>query len=433
MASARSALARLDEITRTYLGEIVAHANEEPSCDGRCLAVLLSEGLARSSTEAQVEKHLQDMRDGKPYKYRWGTLPKVPGWRGGIQGPIEPLVSFGKTNDGRFALEGGVIHLPKDESLFRRVGFLDSPGSYIEIGSVLPVELSRNGQRAVYVIGSDKFGHFLGLGYEMLETYLETRDEALAAGLKENVATGQGHMAALYRGLVMEVTSLGGWTSRVFSYGDLSANYAGFRFFKDVAEEKSPYFTKDPRSGKWALGAQEFSWSKLLEPSFDEGINCSHYYRSLGGAPNFQHKVAETIVNLQNATGMDLTCPLVTDACVQVAKDYDAQFGAATTDALVSPQCLEVARGGRSKRALSEADLNQSEAHYNEIGFYAGGTINDRSKAWCVAQRDALVAVRCQDHGEYASVAECVQRIERVGVEKFRCQLDTKDFAGWAF
>jgi hypothetical protein len=432
MSGARRAFDRLDEVSRILLQEAVDHANREPSCEGRCMALLVSEGLARSSTDPQIEEELKDIREGQPYRKHLRETPRVPGWRGYF-GAIEPLLSAGKSTDGRFTLEGGVIRLPRTQSLFKNVNFLESPGSFGEIGSVLPVEMGEGNEQKVYIIGSDKFGHFLSTGYEELEAYLEVRDKAKAAGISDKMVEKQALFAALFRGVITEGTALGGWSSRVFAYGDLSANFAGFRFFRAIVEGKSPYVTRDERTGKYALGPRAFTWRDLVEPTWDEGVNCSHYYASLVGRPGFQQDVVDTILELEKKTGRSLVCPIEPPSCHAMARDYEAKYGEAAATVLVSPQCREFASGMRPKVSLSEADRKKPASYYDEKGFYSGDEISRQAVRWCEQQRDAIFAERCAETSEFLTVEDCLESAPRIGVEKFRCKMDVKDYVGWAF
>ena len=345
------ALQRVDTITRVYLAEAVQWANRQSQCSSRCMAFIVAETLAASGTAGMAERKLEQIRRGEPYR-RWGTIPQVPGWRGYF-GAIEPLISKGRTTDGRFSMAEGIVRLPLSDSIFSQIAVKDSPGSFLEVGALLPYELDRaspwlardtdresieNNDRILF-LGSDKFGHFLSTGYEYLEAYLETFDESLAAQLSGDDAAKRAYFAALVRGLLTEATSLGGWTSRVFSYGDLAANYAGFRFFKDIVDLKSSYFSYDAQAGKWKLTDKAFSWRDWIDPLWDEGINCSYYHSSILGDNNLQQQIFGRYLKYQKETGKDLSCPVLPPLCKQAAKAYMQKEPTYATTALVSPTC----------------------------------------------------------------------------------------------
>lgn len=424
------ALKKLDDITNLYLYDAVAWANQELPCDSRCLAMLISETLASTLPRNQVKSKLEDIRRGTPYK-RWGHFPTVPGWRG-FQGELEHLLSRGRSRDGRYTFDEGLVRLPFNQSIFRNTNRLDSPGSAMEIGSILPIDLPSEGVR-IYV-GSDKFGHFLSTGFEYFESYLETYDETLQRGLTEKQAQERAEFATYVRGVLTEVTSLGGWLARVFSYADLAANQAGFIFFKDIFDGRSPYFKQDAKTGKWSRTETRFSWRQFIDPAWDEGINCSHYFDSVGGDNQFQRKVAKELVELKGATGESFVCPIRPDICKSTVASYQSKYGSEALKALISPQCLDVAQGRRQRFELTEKDLNNTQDEFNAMGFYSGEYIVRYSQEWCRNRRDWLIADRCASVRSRPSVeATCRDPKSMVTSEGFRCQLDMKDFLGWSF
>jgi hypothetical protein len=435
LAKSKKALLSIDDVTNTYLDEAIAWAGRQESCSGRCMALIVSETLASSGSAKIATEKLEQIRKGAPYR-RWGAPPQFPGWRGYF-GAIEPLISKGQTTDGRFKLDGGIVRLPLQESVFQGISYKDSPGSFLEVGAVLPYEMPRkplsfrSGERLF--IGSDKFGHFLSTGYEYLEAYLETYDETIAADLTPEQAEKRAVFATAVRGLLTESTILGGWTSRVFSFGDLAANYAGFVFFKDIVDGKSPYVVYDSSLKKWRRGPQKFTWVDFVSPAWDEGINCSHFLPSIIGDNDLQQKVIAHYVAYAKKTGKDLSCPAIQESCNEIVESYRKKFGPALSETLISPTCRETA-GGLTRIKLTDADLRKDSDHYDRMGIYSGLTVKEQAKTWCRTQRDALVKERCESRTiEFGSMDLCMQKIKRVTSEGFRCELDTKDFAGWMF
>lgn len=424
------ALSRLDEITSLYFYDAVAWANTELPCDGRCMAMLISETLAATLPRNQVKTKLDDLRRGMPYK-RWGHFPTIPGWRG-FQGEIEHLLSQGRSRDGRHTFGEGLVRLPFNQSIFRKTNRLDSPGSAMEIGSILPVDIAKDMPRLY--IGSDKFGHFLSTGFEYLEAYLETYDESLEKGLSPQQAHERAEFATYVRGILTEVTSLGGWLARVFSYADLAANNSGFLFFKEIYEGRSPYFVQDAKTGQWSRTSKPFSWRHFIDAAWDEAVNCSHYFDSVGGENQFQRKIARELFDLQKSTGQNFVCPVKPALCQSVVADYHKKFGEKATQALISPQCLDVAQGNKPQIVLTEADLDKIRDEFNQMGLYSGEYILTYSQNWCRQERDALIEQRCKAlQGRDRDPATCRNRKSLVTSEGFRCALDIKDFLGWSF
>ena len=430
----------INQITGSYLDEAIGWANQEPECDGWCMALILSESLASSESRSLVSDRLRWARRGHPFR-RLGGIPTVPGWRGYF-GAIESLVSKGKSYDGRYTLAGGAIRLGIKESIFRDISRLDSPGSFLEVGAVLPVVLPEAkgepgsldpAKERTLLVGSDKFGHFLATGFEYLEAYLETLSEIKRTQEDAPDAESRALFATLLRGVLSEVTLLGGWTARVFSYADLAANYSGFIFFREIVEGRSPYLSRDEATGKWRRGPTPFVWENFMDAGWDEGINCSHYYPSVLGRDDFQRKIAGQIVELSRAAKENLTCPIGIDECANLWRFYREKYGIQIAETLVSPQCSEVARGMRPKTQLTSADLDKDRPYYESIGFYSGTEITRRSKEWCKSSRDHIREARCErKRGEYTSVESCMEQRPRNDVEAFRCEMDGTDLAGWA-
>ena len=423
-------LDRLDVITNAYLKDAVAWANREPECNGYCMAMLVSETLAATQSHAAVSSKLADIRAGKPYG-RWGRLPPVPGWRG-FRGEIEHLLSKGRTQDNRYTIDDGIIRLPLTGSVFKTISRLDSPGSFLEVGAILPIDLTPNGLRVF--IGSDKFGHFLSTGFEYLEAYLETYDETVAKGLSADAAREHAEFAMYIRGLLTEVTSLGGWLARVFSYADLSANHDGYLFFSEIYSNRSPYLKQNSQTKKWQLTSRPFSWRDFVDPAWDEALNCSHYFASVTGTNTFQKKIVRELVDLKAEHQQRFICPVDVEVCKTMVQTTEKQFSTSSASALISPQCIDVATGKRSLIELTEADAEKDAKQLDAIGFYSGEFIVTRSQQWCRKERDRLVAARCAKQPLAGmSAGDCVKKIERVSSENFRCELDATDFLGWSF
>jgi hypothetical protein len=171
----------------------------------------------------------------------------------------------------------------------------------------------------------------------------------------------------------------------------------------------------------------------VLTPAWDEGINCSHFYPSVAGDNELQQKVVFHYVAYAKKTGNDFSCPALADSCLEIVAAYRTQVGPSLSKTLISPTCREIA-GGLTKIKLSDADLRKNADYYNRIGMYSGLAVKEEAKIWCRTQRDLLVKERCESHRrEYADAEACLRKIKRITSERFRCELDSTDFAGWMF
>jgi hypothetical protein len=128
---------------------------------------------------------------------------------------------------------------------------------------------------------------------------------------------------AMRWGVGTEESYYGLLVSGVKSYADLSANYAGMRFWESIVDGKDPYFAC--HEGLWAR-VREFTWKDYVTDAWDEGINCSQFTRSMGA----------TVLNNLKRKGM--TCPVAdkVDVCRELTYMTDAKW-------FVSPACWRLA------------------------------------------------------------------------------------------
>ena len=121
------------------------------------------------------------------------------------------------------------------------------------------------------IIGADKFEHFFGQGfYYFSENYLDEK----------------GFTKAVKTGVFKEKIFLGGNKigNGVFSYGDLSANFNGMRFWNHLLQKNDdvlgsnhnlgPYITCENNNWKQV---REIDLKDYIDSSMDESINCSKF------------------------------------------------------------------------------------------------------------------------------------------------------------
>jgi hypothetical protein len=122
-------------------------------------------------------------------------------------------------------------------------------------------------------VGTDKIGHFTGIGYEYFKrAYLQKKGKA----------------RAIEYGLVSEQTYFGKLSTGFFSHADLVANYQGMIFWSRVLNETialNDEFKGRPyiicKDGKWEEN-EIFDWRDYVDPMMDEGINCNTFGRWKG-------------------------------------------------------------------------------------------------------------------------------------------------------
>jgi hypothetical protein len=115
-------------------------------------------------------------------------------------------------------------------------------------------------------MGADKLSHFFQTGWK----YHKRFRAFLAAGVPENEALER----VVRYGVGTEYGSLGLAATGVFSFGDLEANYQGFRFYRGLCEGEHPRLVKT--AGGWRL-QRPFDWREYVSPRLDESCNNSAF------------------------------------------------------------------------------------------------------------------------------------------------------------
>lgn len=120
-------------------------------------------------------------------------------------------------------------------------------------------------------IGADKFEHFFGQGFGYFTS---------------NYLKGKGASKAIKNGIIKEKIFLGGnkFGNGVFSYGDLSANFNGMRFWNHFLQKYDDVLGADHNLGpyvvcennKW-IQSKKIDFTDYIDASMDESINCSKF------------------------------------------------------------------------------------------------------------------------------------------------------------
>jgi hypothetical protein len=122
-------------------------------------------------------------------------------------------------------------------------------------------------------VGVDKFEHMFGMGFDYFK--------------KNYVKDGNIKLILNYGG-AMEKSILGGnvFATGVFSYGDLSANFNGMRFWNHMLQKNDDILGADQNLGpyvvcqdkKWAVNEKNpIDFRNYIDASMDESINCSKF------------------------------------------------------------------------------------------------------------------------------------------------------------
>ncbi len=214
-------------------------------------------------------------------------------------------------------------HIALSDSVYRDLGLLDAISVHLKnLSAVVQIDNHR--------VGVDKFGHFFVQGFAYFErAYLE----------------GMGLEAALAWGEQTERSYYGLYTTGIYSYADLAANFEGMRFWLRVLGHD-----RDPLERGWLFNrpyircARRF-WSrepywrvqrtvrleKYVTAAWDEGNNCCRFRN-----PDLAALVAARVAEREALEGESYACPLDSEACARARK----RFGIHAAH-LLHPRCLE--------------------------------------------------------------------------------------------
>lgn len=211
----------------------------------------------------------------------------------------------------------------REESIYRDLDVLDAI-------SVHWKDLSAVVRVGETLTGVDKIGHFIVEGWQYFEiAYRE----------------GDGIAAAMAWGKRTERTYFGLYTTGVFSYADLVADFEGMRFWLRVLggaddpldrgwRAKRPYVTCGRRfwiagDRRWRL-ARELDLDRYVTPVWDEAVNCCRYRNE-----EIEGLVRARIAELSEAAAVDYTCPVDSAACARARERYGVW-----APELLHPDCL---------------------------------------------------------------------------------------------
>jgi hypothetical protein len=170
-----------------------------------------------------------------------------------------------------------VAYHPSDfDCVYAKVHFPLDPRSIFRLWRASSVKV--NGT----YLGTDKIGHFVDMGYHYYKVYTRLREKK---GLGERKAM-YGAFHAFDTGLLSETSVLGYATAGAYSNADMTSNYVGCLFYRNLTEPVRLKGQIRPaiviRSGDfWKLNDHVkgepdfFSW--FISDHYDEALNPSHY------------------------------------------------------------------------------------------------------------------------------------------------------------
>lgn len=181
------------------------------------------------------------------------------------------------TKDILYNKKATIYNLPIKQSVYEN---WEIPDGYLlgkKSAATSPLALSPLIKIGDQAVGVDKFEHMFGMGFDYFtKHHLKGRNIKLV----------------LNYGGAMEKTILGGnvFATGVFSYGDLSANFNGMRFWNHVLQKDDDILGADQNLGpyvvcqnnKWAVNEKNpIDFRNYIDASMDESINCSKFAGTL--------------------------------------------------------------------------------------------------------------------------------------------------------
>ncbi|MCO4795623.1 MAG: hypothetical protein KC493_18030 [Bacteriovoracaceae bacterium] len=165
------------------------------------------------------------------------------------------------------------------------------------------------------VVGTDKLEHMFGMGFKYFtKHHLE----------------GKNLRKVLKFGVFLEKTTLGGniLATGVFAYSDLSANFNGMRFWNHVLQKRDdvindnigPY-VKCVDKKFVSVKDNPIDFSKYIDKSMDESINCSKFATKSG-----MRKVKRSLKRLSEKYGVELTCPMNPAVLEEMVQKYNVEI-----------------------------------------------------------------------------------------------------------
>lgn len=231
----------LSVYTRIYLvDEVHAFNNEGNDC---------RMDLAR--TEPKIFQRLETVLGG-PWKHVKGV------WN--FSSGIERLASLDK----EFAPYR--FSIPANQSIYKNWWFIENFG-------IQPAVRMQQ-----YMVGLDKIGHFFhdGLAYFRLALSGQSDQDIPFSQQSIEKIDSKHYQMAIQHGIDDESGLNGYWSSKVFSYADLNANFQGFRFWLRLLKGQDPYLKCV--DGKYKLNANTlFTFDDYVHPGWDEALNCSAF------------------------------------------------------------------------------------------------------------------------------------------------------------
>ncbi len=215
-----------------------------------------------------------------------------------------------------FALNDNSVEkrrIPKNESIYADWNFLTGWVLATQLNFLDNLALMPSIRIGETQIGVDKLEHFFGTGFKYFSSHY----------LK-----GKTYEETLYNGAKIELIVLGGnrFQTGVFSYGDLSAEFNGMRFWNHMLQLRDDILGSEQNLGPYIV-CQDKKWIKVkdldfrnyIDNSMDEAINCSTFptERSI-----LKYHARLEKLTRNSREGTNFTCPIDPQALIDLQNKY---------------------------------------------------------------------------------------------------------------
>lgn len=176
------------------------------------------------------------------------------------------LAREGISHHEHFAMESDLIDKVdrrKSKSIYRNFSFKEMSLVYI-----YPRAMGKTINLDGHLVGTDKIGHFFAEGFLYYNNYFKKGRE-LKEALIFAADVHEGFLAARFTGVI--------------SYGDLVANFNGYRFWSQIFKDNSDLLNETDtayiycKENKWIQNRQ-FRWDSFVDSGWDESRNCSKLF-----------------------------------------------------------------------------------------------------------------------------------------------------------
>jgi len=241
------------------------------------------------------------------------------------------------------------------------------------------------------LFGTDKIIHFVHLGRIYHSKYLSARKH----GVGEAEAVSQAiHLSAGSNLFLSEGTLLGMYTTGIWSNADLAANYAGFKFYRNLTEEvrignrvMPPMLVKE--EAYWRLNDQvqpdsDF-FTAFITPHWNEALNPNVYNAVTGKRVRgmVRARCVDALEWYRDERGRPLKHQEFVEIEDELSTFYGEQYGYridASHEISIAATCFDEAQPGDTGGVSADAD--QVDLHLqNAFGLQSGWGQHTRAQA----------------------------------------------------